>query len=293
MGKPVINSYNRHMRWRDLNFPVGIGIRRRISHIFRSKMRISLVSALRPPWKVHAYGCVVALLVSIGCQKEEMRTVRVPKESDAPPLVTGDVSQGPSSLPDNHPPLENNRLPDGHPPVGGDMPPGHPEVGGGEMSMANALAQGVVPPSSPQGDVTWVVPRGWQEKPGSGFRYATFVVPGKGALAGDLSVIVLEGDAGGLLPNVNRWRGQIGLPELTESQLSVESTRIRPGGRAMTLVSFASTDALIEGKEKKRLMAAVYSSAGNTWFFKLVGEDRLVQSAERDFLEFLKSLKGL
>jgi hypothetical protein len=161
------------------------------------------------------------------------------------------------------------------------------------MSLANAAAQGLVPPSAPQGKVTWRVPRGWQEKPGSGFRYATFVIPGSGTLKGDLSVTVLEGDAGGLLSNVNRWRGQIGLADLTDNQLAGASRSIRPAGRAMTFVNFVSEGLLIDGKFKKRLMAAIYSAEGKSWFFKLIGEDRLVQSAEKDFLKFLESVKGL
>ena len=222
------------------------------------------------------------------CRQAEMQTYRVPKENDSPTLSVEKFDRAGLSLPDNHPPMG----PEGHSPLSSSLPPGHPEIGG-EMSMANAAAQGIVPPPAPTGEVTWVVPRGWQEKPGAGFRYVTFVVPGGGALAGDLSVTVLEGDAGGLLSNVNRWRGQIGLPELTDAQLSGASKKIHPNGRSMSLVSFASADNLIDGQYKKRLMAAVYASGGKSWFFKLTGEDRLVQSAERDFLKFLESLKGL
>lgn len=228
------------------------------------------------------------------CRQAEMQTYRVPKEAESPMITVEVPPLAGQALPDNHPPIEKTDLPEGHPPVNGGLPPGHPEIGGGaDMSLANAAAQGLVPPSGPKSHVTWIVPRGWLEKPGSGFRYATFVIPGTGALTGDLSVTVLEGDAGGLLSNVNRWRGQIGLPELTDAQLPGASKKIRPGGRSMTLIGFASTDNLIDGKYKKRLTAAVYSSDGKTWFFKLIGEDRLVQSAERDFLKFLESLNGL
>ena len=206
-----------------------------------------------------------------------MQTYSVPKESDSPSFPaeksTGEAESAPS-------------------PLSPSLPPGHPAIGN-DMSMANAAAQGVAPPSASKGDVTWVVPHGWEEKPGSGFRYATFVVPGEGSLAGDLSVTVLDGEAGGLLSNVNRWRGQIGLSDLTEGQLPGASKTIRPAGRAMTFVSFVSSDNLIDGKYKKRLMAAVYTSQGKTWFFKLIGEDRLVRSAEGDVLKFLGSLKGL
>ena len=231
--------------------------------------------------------CFVMLILTLsGCRQAEMQTYRVPKEPDSP-----SISQE-TPLPESHPPLATGTLPEGHPPLSGELPPGHPEVGGGDMSMANAAAQGIVPSSAPQTELTWAVPKGWQEKPGSGFRTATFVIPGSGSMTGDLSVTVLEGEAGGLLSNVNRWRGQLGLSDLTERQLTEVVKNIRPGGRAMTLVRFASETNLIDGKYKKRLLAAVYSTQGKTWFFKLFGEDQLVQSAEQDFLKFLESVEG-
>ncbi|MBK8576595.1 MAG: hypothetical protein IPN90_13280 [Elusimicrobia bacterium] len=145
--------------------------------------------------------CFVTLFfLLIACRKEEMQTYRVPKSSDSANLPAGGATVAERPLANTPPPFDNTLLPEGHPPVVPALPPGHPEMGGGEMSMANASAQGLVPPSAPKGDVTWEVPRGWQEKPGSGFRYATFVIPGEGAITGDLSVTVLEGNAGAFSP---------------------------------------------------------------------------------------------
>lgn len=135
------------------------------------------------------------------------------------------------------------------------------------------------------GKVRWVTPAGWTEKPGAGFRFATFVVPGPGGRTGDLSVTVLDGEAGGLVPNVNRWRDQIGLGPLTEEGLRAQSRRVSPAGRLMTLVDFANGD--------KRVLAAIYSLPGKTWFFKLSGDSATVQGAARDFQGFLESLQGL
>jgi hypothetical protein len=223
------------------------------------------------------------LAVLTGCGRDEMRTVRVPKEAEATlPMsgMAGDLAPGDS------PPEHVHTKP------GEALPPGHPEIGQ-DMSLANAAAQGLVPASRPTGEVTWTTPKRWQEKPGSGFRYASFVVPGADGLTGDLSVTVLDGGGGDLLANVNRWRGQIGLADLSADQLPTQTKTIRPAGRAMTLVNYLSEGNLIDGKYKKRLLSAVFSSDGKTWFFKLVGEDRLVESAKGDFLKFLESLKGL
>ncbi|MBL0059479.1 MAG: hypothetical protein IPP35_10310 [Elusimicrobia bacterium] len=231
--------------------------------------------------KVKKFIWFLLAVLLVGCGRDEMQTYRVPKEPEATLPLSGEMP--PSDLPGGHV----------HTPPGkADLPPGHPEIGN-DMGLANAAAQGLVPPSAPSGEVTWTTPRGWVEKPGSGFRYASFVVPGPEGLTGDLSVTVLEGGGGDLLANVNRWRGQIGLADLSADQLPTQTQSIHPAGRAMTLVDFLSEGNLIDGKYKKRLLSAVFSSDGKTWFFKLVGEDRLVESAKGDFLKFLESLKGL
>ena len=82
------------------------------------------------------------------------------------------------------------------------------------------------PPPRPtgQGALKWALPKGWTETPGSGMRYATLTPPGAGKV--EMSVVVLPGAAGGELANVNRWRGQIGLPPLDEAALGS-----RPEGR--------------------------------------------------------------
>lgn len=220
---------------------------------------------------------VFALLSA--CDSGEIRTYRVPKES-----VDVALESASPELPHNHPPLDPMALPEGHPPIG-ELPAGHPEIGSGGMSMADAAAQGLTPPPPPSQKVTWTTPSGWQEKPGSGFRYATFVVSGPGGAVADLSVTVLEGDAGGTLSNINRWRGQLGVGPLSPSQWAQEEKIIRPAGRSMVYTSF--------GNNKNRMSAALYTTPGQTWFFKLVGDDAVVRSAASDFAKFLESLKGL
>jgi hypothetical protein len=238
-------------------------------------------------------GFVMFLSLITACRQQEMQSYSVPKEADVAVGSSGESGSGAPLLLDNPPPLDSHSLPEGHPPLSGGLPPGHPPLGAiGEMTMENAVAQGLTPPSAPTGEVTWVVPAGWIEKPGSGFRYATFFVPGPGGLMGELSVTVLEGDAGGLLSNVNRWRGQIGLSGLTESEMAAHSKKNQLVGTSFSVFNFVSDDPLIDGKFKKRLLTAVRISRGKSWFFKLTGEDTVVQSAEVDFFNFLQSVKG-
>lgn len=137
----------------------------------------------------------------------------------------------------------------------------------------------------------WTLPKGWVEQPASSMRVASFLATGPRGHQVDVSVVSLAGQAGGLLDNVNRWRGQINLPPLTQGELPAMSKRVSPAKRPMVLVNFVSRENLILDKFKKRLVAAVYSQGETTWFFKMTGEDETVRWAEPAFLQFLESLR--
>ncbi|MDH3582968.1 MAG: hypothetical protein OER86_01995 [Phycisphaerae bacterium] len=71
----------------------------------------------------------------------------------------------------------------------------------------------------------WDTPSTWHEHRGSGMRVATFHVQGTDHKL-TISVIALGGTAGGLLANINRWRGQIGL-EPVEADALADLTQTR------------------------------------------------------------------
>jgi len=89
---------------------------------------------------------------------------------------------------------------------------------------------------------SWTLPEGWQQPGGTsstGIRYATILM-GDGDDALELSVTRLplpesEFDAY-LLQNVNRWRGQIRLSNLSPGELSSETESIQVGGEQVIFV---------------------------------------------------------
>lgn len=103
---------------------------------------------------------------------------------------------------------------------------------------------------TPQGEkpVTWTAPESWQHEPGgSEFRYATFLVGTKDAPA-QLLVTPLEGKAGSVLANVNRWRGQIGLGEISQAELGKLSREIKVNGVAVTVVDMVNPGAAAKAR---------------------------------------------
>ncbi len=141
------------------------------------------------------------------------------------------------------------------------------------------------PPPASSGEIAWQVPPGWKVLPASGMRKATFRI-GKGKNEVELSVIALPGRAGGDLPNVNRWRGQIGLAKLAPDQLGAQSRTLKSAAGELLMVDFTGT-----GTPPTRVLAAILHSSEQVWFFKMTGPSSSIGKARPKFLGFLKSLR--
>ena len=191
------------------------------------------------------------LTLLIGCRSDQVSHFRVPKE-------TPFVAEGPRPAMPPQPMGERT----GDTPAGTELPP----------------------PPTPAGSLKWSLPKGWTELPGGGMRFATFKSPYAGKL--EATVVVLPGPAGGELANVNRWRGQIGLPALDEAALAKSRTVTKSKAGSVNVYDFTS-----EGQAKSRMVAGYISTPdGNTWFLKLTGDADPVAKAKSDFMTILGSL---
>lgn len=85
---------------------------------------------------------------------------------------------------------------------------------------------------------SWKLPEGWSEAPSSPNRYATIHVRRL-----ELSVTVLGPESAPLLPNVNRWRGQMGLPPVQESDLSRFVSHVTTPSGTAVVVDLVSSEA--------------------------------------------------
>jgi hypothetical protein len=151
------------------------------------------------------------------------------------------------------------------------LPPGHPDTSG---AAAPALS--------------YKRPADWQEAPIGEMRAASFRVAGKDGKQADVSVIPLPGLAGGDLDNVNRWRGQVGLPGVSEAELAKLAQPVEIAGQSASLYEQAGTNAA--SGETSRILAAITRRAGTAWFFKMTGDDALVAGQKPAFVDFLKSV---
>ncbi len=158
------------------------------------------------------------------------------------------------------------------------LPPGHPPVNpSGEMPS-------LPPPPTEGAAVVWDLPKGWSEARPGGMRFATLKPPVTGKV--DVSVIMLPGTAGGELGNVNRWRGQVGLPPIDEAARAQMRKEIRSKVGAVSLYDFAG-----EGADKQRMIAGLLFVDGRSWFLKMTGDPEPVGAARADFVKVLESLR--
>jgi len=154
------------------------------------------------------------------------------------------------------------------------LPPGHPDING-----MTAPAAADTTSSQPN----WNVPAGWQPVSAGQFLVAKFKINGQNGLTADVNVSSSAGDGGGLAANVNRWRGQLGLPPVQEV---LTMTFEVPGGQAQ-LVDLSGKDA--ETQKPSEIVAVIVTLPGQTWFYKLMGDPPVVATQKDTFTQFVKS----
>lgn len=134
--------------------------------------------------------------------------------------------------------------------------------------------------------LNWHAPPDWRPKPANSMRKGSYTVSRDGVDA-DLSITAFPGDVGGLAANINRWRGQVGLQPVEEADIGALTQAISANGLRFTLVDLAGSDSA----GQQRIMAALVSWQGATWFFKMTGPSALVEGEKPAFVAFLGSVQ--
>jgi hypothetical protein len=152
------------------------------------------------------------------------------------------------------------------------LPPMHP------MPPLAAHARGKLPFSH-------AAPKSWKSRPPSPVQTAVWAIGGKDGV--EVSVTSLRGTGGGLLPNVNRWRGQLGLGPVKEAKLKNDVGTLTVGGEKCSYIDITGP----AGKGQQRLLVVLIPHAGQTWFFKAKGPAALVKEHKAAFEKFVRSVK--
>lgn len=131
--------------------------------------------------------------------------------------------------------------------------------------------------------VKWKTPEGWTEVRATSMRYASFSAPGENGAKIDISVITFSGQGGSDADNVNRWRGQIGLPPLDESSVASQVASLKTEDTIFLTTDMAGA--------KGRTIAGWTRRDGRVWFFKMTGPAPLVEQEKPKFFDFLRSIQ--
>jgi hypothetical protein len=114
-------------------------------------------------------------------------------------------------------------------------------------------------------------------------RLASFDIP-NAAGNGDVSISKLSGNGGGLLANVNRWRGQVGLAPLEAGALAANSKTVATaGGDSGTWVELVGTE--------KTILGAIVARGEVSWFFKLTAPASVAAQNRDAFEQFVRSIR--
>lgn len=137
-------------------------------------------------------------------------------------------------------------------------------------------------PRTSVGRPEWKTPAHWEDMGAGMMQKAKFKADGEGGST-EVSVSQLGGAAGGIAPNVNRWRGQLGLS-------SVDS------GQAVALAKPFEVPAgdgkIVDLKgEAKSMLVIMVKQGDSTWFFKSMGTTAAVERERSAFVEFVKSVQ--
>ena len=130
-------------------------------------------------------------------------------------------------------------------------------------------------------DNDWPTPQGWTSRPPSQMVLASYTTD-KGSA---VSVSAFDGATGGLLANVNRWRGQMKQAPISDADLEkeVKTVDLSDGSKA-SAVDVTGTNP--QTGKPGRLYGLIVTRGSKTWFYKLTGDPDAVGAESQKLVEF-------
>jgi len=142
-------------------------------------------------------------------------------------------------------------------------------------------------PASDGPPSVWTVPDGWKATPPGQMVLASFQAPGADGAVVETTVSMLSGDGGGVLANVNRWRGQMQLPPAQPGELEGMLRRVDIHGHTAVFADMEGVNA--KTGKPARMVAAIVPEGGGTWFYKMSGPAADVEREQANLLRFVES----
>ncbi|MEM8714029.1 MAG: hypothetical protein AAGG01_24055, partial [Planctomycetota bacterium] len=134
------------------------------------------------------------------------------------------------------------------------------------------------------------VPEGWEELPRAQFRDINLRLLRDPSA--EMVLTFLQSDGGGLVPNIDRWRGQVGMEPMTQTEIAALTTRTVFGRDATYVELFGPYQGMRGPKiEDGGIFGAIFSQGGGTLFVKMTGSREVLEAEREHFHAFLDSLE--
>ena len=134
---------------------------------------------------------------------------------------------------------------------------------------------------------TFEVPTGWTAAKNDTFSKAAFEVRQEGQ---SIRITLTPlGPLGNTLPfQVNRWRGQLGLPPMQPNEIDKAIEKIEAGDLTGFYVKLVSPES---AQNRQAILAGILPQTGRSWYVKLKGDAALALKQEPQFKTFVQSVR--
>ena len=174
-------------------------------------------------------------------------------------------------------------------------PPATTATGASPTGNAQGNTAGTGAPTTPTAagpeDIGYDAPAAWTTAPNpSPMRKATFKIPKQGGETEDAE-LAISSASGGVEPNIKRWEGQFG-----DAKAKTEAKTVN--GLKVTIVDIKGKFAAggmgqpATPKDNQALLGAIVDTGDRQFFFKMIGGEKTVTAARKDFEKFVGTFRG-
>lgn len=151
-------------------------------------------------------------------------------------------------------------------------------------TLPPGMSPGMMRPSAePSPELKYTAPAGWTEKPAGQFTIKAWEV-----VDGEQKIDITISRAGGdLTQNMNRWRGQVGLPDVAAAEIESAFQPAEINGQPAKFIAIHQP----EGADNRQsILGYVIPDGDQMWFLKLRGPTGLAEREQENFAAFAESV---
>ena len=141
-------------------------------------------------------------------------------------------------------------------------------------------------PAKQPGKLNYDTPAGWQTAANVMFADVSLAVT-DGNETAKITVSPMGIAQSALVPNVNRWRRQLGLTPISQAEIEKSLVEIKVGDATAKFFEFIGPES---AGRSETILAAMLPQNGRMLIVKLKGESKLAKREKENFLSFLRSL---